>query len=445
MFAKPENWVELTWQQKRDARFESWINPADVDFVSPEAEKNYKARATRLAKAARLEVPDRVPCMIPTGWFPAMNAGIPLKETMYDPEKMKYAWLKFVDEFDSDTFDGTLFFQAPISDLLESKTRKWPGHGLPDNAHSYQYVEGEYMKADEYDIFMKDPFDFQLRYLLPRTMGAFELFAEVPSFASYQGLPQRLIAMCSDPRFEKLARAIWEASRVMPEFNRIYAETTQAAIARGFPIFRGGLAVAPFDVFADSLRGTHGIVMDMYRQPDKIHEAMEFVLPQLLSGAVMMSDTADCPVIMMPLHKGDDTFMSDKQFEEFYWPTFRRLLIGMVEEGLVPFPVAEGAYNRRLEVISGLPKGAVVWMFDQTDMANAKKILGSKCCIAGNVPVSVAYTGTAQEMKDYCRKLIETCAPGGGYILSGGCTFDMAKPENLRAMMDAAKEYGVYK
>ena len=444
MFRKPENWAELTWQQKRDARFESWINPGDVDFVSPEAEKGYKARATRLAKAARLEVPDRVPCMIPTGWFPAMNAGIPLKETMYDPEKMRYAWLKFVDEFDSDTFDGTLFFQAPISDLLESKTQKWPGHGLPDNAHSYQYVEGEYMKADEYDIFMKDPFDFQLRYLLPRTMGAFELFAEVPSFASYQGLPQRLIAMCSDPRFEKLAGAIREAGKVMPEFNRVYAETTQAAIARGFPIFRGGLAVAPLDVFADSLRGTHGIVMDMYRQPDKIHEAMEFVLPQLLSGAVMMSDTADCPVIMMPLHKGDDTFMSDKQFEKFYWPTFRRLLIGMVNEGLVPFPVAEGAYNRRLEVISDLPKGAVVWMFDQTDMGNAKKILGGTCCIAGNVPVSVAYTGTALEMKDYCRKLIETCAHGGGYILSGGCTFDMAKPENLRAMMDAAKEYGVY-
>jgi hypothetical protein len=444
VFRKPENWADLTWQQRRDARLDSWINPVDVDFVSLEAEKSYKARATRLAKAARLEVPDRVPCMVPTGWFPAMNAGIPLKETMYDPEKMKYAWLKFVDEFDSDTFDGTLFFQAPISDLLESKTQKWPGHGLPDNSHSYQYVEGEYMKADEYDIFMKDPFDFQLRYLLPRTMSAFELFAEVPSFASYRGLPQRLIALCSDPRFEKLARAIWEASRVMPEFNRIYAETTQAAIARGFPIFRGGLAVAPFDVFADSLRGTHGIVMDMYRQPDKIHEAMEFVLPRLLSGVVMMSDMADCPVIMMPLHKGDDTFMSDAQFETFYWPAFRRLLIGMVEEGLMPFPVAEGAYNRRLEVISDLPGGSVIWMFDQTDMAEAKRILGGTCCIAGNVPVSVAYTGTAREMKEYCRKLIETCALGGGYILSGGCTFDKAKPENLRAMMDAVKEYGVY-
>jgi hypothetical protein len=445
MFQRPDNWAELTWQQKRDLRLDKWISGEGIKFDSPQAEKDYKARATRLAKAAKMEIPDRVPCMVPTGWFPAINAGITLKEAMYDPEKMKWAWLKFVDEYDSDTFDGTLFFQAVANDLLEARTMKWPGHGLPDNAHSYQYVEGEYMKADEYDLFMKDPFDFQLRYLLPRTYGTFELFTNVPSFVSYHGLPQRLMAMCSDPRFIKLAKAIDKASQAMGAFQKVSAETTQAALARGFPIFRGGLAVAPFDVFADSLRGTHGIVMDMYRQPEKIHEAMEFVLPQLLKGAVAMLDMADCPVVMMPLHKGDDTFMSDKQFETFYWPTFRRLLIGMVEEGLIPFPVAEGAYNRRLAVIKDLPKASVIWMFDQTDMANAKKILGDTCCICGNVPVSLAYTGSAGEMKEYCRKLIETCAPGGGYILSGGSTFDMAKPENLRAMMDAVKEYGYYK
>jgi uroporphyrinogen-III decarboxylase len=391
-----------------------------------------------------MEKPDRVPCMIPTGWFPAKNAGVTLKEVMYDPELMKKVWLKFVDEFDSDTFDGTLFFQAQVNEILEAKTQKWPGHGLPDDAHSYQYVEGVYMKADEYDLFMKDPFDFQLRKLLPRTMGVFELFADVPSFSSYQGLPQRLMAMCLDPRFQKLAEAIQQASKYLPAFAKATAETTQAAAAKGFPMFRGGMAVAPFDVFADSLRGTQGIVMDMFRQPDKIHEAMEFVLPQLLKGAVSMSDMADCPVVMMPLHKGDDAFMSDKQFETFYWPTFKRLLLGMADEGLVPFPVAEGAYNRRLEYISDMPKSAVVWMFDQTNMANAKKTVGKVSCIAGNVPVSVAYTGTAKEMKEYCRKIIETCAPGGGYLLTGGSTFDMAKPENLRVMMDAVNEYGKY-
>ena len=445
MFTRPANWAKLTWQQKRDLRFNKWISGEGIKFISKEAEKNYKARATRLAKAAKMEIPDRVPCMIPTGWFPARNAGVTLKEVMYDPELMKRVWLKFVDEYDSDTFDGTLFFQAQINDLLEARTQKWPGHGLPDDAHSYQYVEGEYMQADEYDLFMKDPFDFQLRYYLPRTIGIFEPFADVPSFSSYQGLPMRLMAMCQDPRFRKLFKAIWKASKYLPAWGKASAETTQAAYARGFPMFRGGMAVAPFDVFADSLRGTHGIVMDMYRQPEKIHEAMEFVLPQLLSGAVAMADMSDCPVVMMPLHKGDDTFMSNKQFETFYWPTFRRLLLSMVEEGLAPFPVAEGVYNNRLEYISDLPKSGVVWMFDQTNMANAKKTVGKVSCIAGNVPVSIAYTGTPKEMKEYCRKLIETCAPGGGFILSGGSTFDMAKPENLRAMMDAVKEYGVYK
>ena len=434
----------MTWQEKREARFRKWLNPSDVKFSSPEAEKQYKIRATRMIKAVKMEIPDRVPCMIPTGWFPAMNAGITLKEAMYDAAMMKWAWLKFVDEFDSDTFDGTLFFQAPVSNLLESKTMKWPGHGLHDKAHSYQYVEGEYMKADEYDLFMKDPLDFQLRYLLPRTMGILEPLADAPSFSSYQGLPQRLMGMCLDPRFQKLFQAINEAAQYLPVLQKANHETTQEAAARGFPMFRGGMAVAPFDVFADSLRGTHGIVMDMYRQPDKIQEAMEFVLPQLLSGAVMMSDMADCPVVMMPLHKGDDTFMSDAQFETFYWPTFRRLLISMVEEGLVPMPFAEGIYTSRLKQIADTPKSSVVWYFDQTNMAEAKRILGDVCCIVGNVPTAVVMTSPVELVKENCRQLIETCAPGGGYILAGGASINTGNIENLKAMMESAYKYGVY-
>ena len=47
-------------------------------------------------------------------------------------------------------------------------------------------------------------------------------------------------------------------------------------------------------------------------------------------------------------------------------------------------------------------------------------------------------------MEAACRKLIDDCAPGGGYILSGGATFDKAKPENIRMMMDTVKKYGRY-
>jgi uroporphyrinogen-III decarboxylase len=117
----------------------------------------------------------------------------------------------------------------------------------------------------------------------------------------------------------------------------------------------------------------------------------------------------------------------------------------MINEGLVPMPFAEGRYNNRLKQIADTPESGVVWYFDQTDMARAKKIIGDICCIAGNVPTSVVMTGTVRQVKESCRKLIKACAPGGGYILAGGASIDKGNMANLHAMMDAAKEYGTYK
>jgi uroporphyrinogen-III decarboxylase len=123
----------------------------------------------------------------------------------------------------------------------------------------------------------------------------------------------------------------------------------------------------------------------------------------------------------------------------------KKVLDALINAGIMVSLFAEGRYNRRLEYIKDFPKGWVQWQFDQTDMAEAKKIVGNTCCIAGNVPSSIILTGTARDVKEYCRKLIETCAPGGGYILSGGASATEARPENLRAFMAAAKEYGMYR
>ena len=149
---------------------------------------------------------------------------------------------------------------------------------------------------------------------------------------------------------------------------------------------------------------------------------------------------------MFPLHRGDDTFMSRRQFEKFYWPSLKKVIDALIEEGIQVSLFAEGRYNQRLEYIGGFSKGWGTWMFDQTDMANAKKIVGQTCCISGNVPASLMIAGTPQEVKERCRRLIETCAPGGGYILAGGCTATETKnPANFRAFMEAAREYGMYR
>jgi uroporphyrinogen-III decarboxylase len=129
-----------------------------------------------------------------------------------------------------------------------------------------------------------------------------------------------------------------------------------------------------------------------------------------------------------------------------YWPSLKKVMDALINEGIICVMFAEGCYDSRLETVrSDFPKGSVAWWFDQTDMAKAKKVLGDKFCIQGNVPSSLIVTGDSAAVKENCRKLIETCGKGGGYILGAGCIADNPKLENLRAMMAAVKEYGRYR
>jgi uroporphyrinogen-III decarboxylase len=96
-------------------------------------------------------------------------------------------------------------------------------------------------------------------------------------------------------------------------------------------------------------------------------------------------------------------------------------------------------------IADGLPKGRILLDFEKTDMKKAKQVLGDKVCIYGNVPAAKMVFGTPDEVDEYCRNLIQDCAPGGGFILGTECEVPWdARPENVRAMIAAAKKYGRY-
>jgi hypothetical protein len=441
------NWKELTPDQKRQARFKRWLDAPGVKFKNKQAEQLYKTRVTRFIKAISLEEGDRVPCNLPVGWFPAYYAGYDLHTVMYDYEKQKKAWLKFMYDFgDMDSFGGPgLVLPAKALEILGHNMHKWPGHGLAKDVPSYQFVEGEYMKKDEYDHLIQDPSDFWLRVFMPRQAEVFKPLANFMHLNPMIGLPIGTVPALSTPEMQAMFKKIWAAAEEMNKWIRTAGEVSAIALAEGYPPFNGsGFSGAPFDMLTDFSRGTQGIFMDMFRQPGKIHEAMERLLPIMIEDAIKSADNSLSPVLMMPLHKGEKGFMSPKQFDEFYWPTFKKVLLGIIDEGLVPMPFAEGNYIPRLEVIQDMPKGSIVWYFEYMDMAHAKRTVGKKNCIMGNLPISIMVTGTEKDVKEGCRKLIEDCAPGGGYILTSAASMDQGKVENLHAMMDAAKEYGKY-
>ena len=326
----PKNWQEMTWQEKREERFNRWLNPVDVNFVSPEAEKLYKERVSRFVKAIKLEQPDRVPVMLPTGNFPAYWAGSNYRTLMYDYDKGREIWIKYMEEFgDMDTFNGPAFIPSgKISEVIDSKLTRLPGLGLPEDAPMNQFVEGEYMMADEYDLLMLDPSDYNTRVMMPRTSDFFKSFAKLPPLRLSFGNPW--VAAMADPDIRQTFQTLIDLAD-----EHIKWQTTNLGInkyikAHGYPsLFGSGvMAGAPFDNFADTLRGTRGISMDMFRQPEKLKEAIDRYL-KLQVASIKNFPMTENPICMMPLHKGDDTFMSDKQFEEFYWPGLRAVFMAM--------------------------------------------------------------------------------------------------------------------
>lgn len=438
-------WADMSPEQRREERFKRWLSPLDGAFASPVAERGYKERVSRFIKAVKLEEPDRVPVMLPSGFFPASYGGSSFGTVMYDYDELRRTWLKFLRDFDMDTFvSPALVYPGRMFEILDYRLMQWPGRGLRADAPSYQYVEGEYMFPDEYDALIKEPFDYLVRTWLPRVAGAFAGFRKLGPMPLLENLPVFYISRFADPEVRASILALLEAAQEGAKWAAAVADVGRAGLEAGIPALYGGRSRAPFDFLGDSLRGTKGIMMDMYRRPDKLQEALERLTPIIVDRTVEAANASGSPVVTITLHKGPGGFMSGKQFETFYWPSLRKVMLGLIEEGLVPMPFAEGDYMPRLDVIKDMPRGSTVWYFEAVDMAKAKEIVGKDNCIAGNLAVSLLCTGTPGNVKEGCRRLIEACAPGGGYILAAAAAIDEGNPDNLRAMMEAAKEYGAY-
>jgi hypothetical protein len=427
-----KDWTEMTPEEKKEQRFRWWLDTEGIDFISIEAKKAYIEKLQRLIDVYQVKEPDRVPVTLPPGHFAAYIDGADFHTVMYDYDRLIRAWERYLDEFEMDTLPSPgMVMPGKVLDMLDYRQMTWPGHGLPLNAPEIQFVEAEYAGPEMYDALLRDPSDFWLRYYMPKIAGIYEPFAQLPPLTSVGITPTSTLGPLLRPEVQSSLQTFLDIAREYSRYIEIVAEFNRRGIAAGYPMPRGGGCLAPFDTIGDLFRGSKGVMLDMYQRPDKLLEAMDKL--------------ADITTVMFTLHKGDDTFMSLKQFESFYWPSLKKVIDALIAEGIIPILFAEGSYNTRLETVNEFARGQVAWRFDQTDMANAKKILGSNCCIAGNVPSSLLYLGTPEAVKDYCRNLIEVCGPGGGYILACGASADNINPENIRAMIYAAKEYGVYR
>lgn len=404
----------------------------------------FQQRLNRLLDTVALRQTDRVPTIFYTMFWHARYGEMTCRDAMYDYAKVSEATRRIVLELQPDAYALPHIMTAigPIMERIGYRQMHWPGHGTDENV-SCQYLDREYMKAEEYEDYLFDPTGFYLSKFLPRVadeLAGFDRLTDLPGqYYSSLVLGTRNYAV---PKVVQGLAAMREAGE---EARRMLAHAAAFAAEMaelGFPQSQGAMANAPFDYFGDSFRGSKGILLDMYRHKDQLLAAMEKAGVFILRQAVAAGSRSPSKFVFIPTHWAFDAFMSLAQFKTFYWPSFRKLLLGLIDHGLVPLVLWEGDCTSRLEVIADIPAGKAVYWFERTDIIRAKEVLGKAVCLRGNVPSSLLNTGTPEEVDAHCRQLIEKVGRDGGFILDGAIGIpDEAKPENVRAMFQAVHRY----
>ena len=381
-----------------------------------------------------------MPILSSFGYFTAKYNGITNHEFLYDYDKSAKAILKTSIDFQYDTGAGmsmlgalplTLAFlneydglvpglvNGPIHDILGVRYARFPGRELSVDA-PFQFIGEEYMKVSEYDDLIADPQRFIAEKLLPRSLRNIE-----------------------DPHSAKGMATIFKWGEEYRRYADARAELAAELRSYGFPSFTSGMSYAPLDFIGDFLRDIKNVILDCYRVPDKVLQAAD-AIKELIIEMVKISAKGKEPgsVQFIPLHLNE--YLSPKQYNEFYWPTLKEVVEEMIKLGITPEIFYEGRHEAHLETILELPKGKTISKFEKTDLRKAKEIIGDHSCIIGGPPSSL-FLGPVDKIEPYVKELFADVKEGGGFMLSPGISVPAAgKPENVKALRDAAIKYGSY-
>jgi uroporphyrinogen-III decarboxylase len=387
--------------------------------MKDEMKELFERRLGRYQAAIALEPVDRVPLATGSNYFAEVYTGNSKQETIYDPEKWLSAELQFARDFPAIDVLRNNRIYGPLLDALGVHNYKLSGRELGPNTQ-FQFVEKDYMKEDEYDEFIDNPTAFMIGKFCPRIQSELE----------------------GDYRLRQ-ANALVKGGLAQAALGAHMRRRTQALAEEcGMPQPMGGAFSAPFDALSDTLRDMRGVMRDMRRQPDKVLAACDKLADEMINFALNSADPFKRWPIFIPTHK--PMFLSPKEFDYFYWPSFKKVLQTLTDCGHNIRCYLEGNQDVHAHHFKELPRGRILLDVDgQSDIFNLKKIVGGHQCLAGGLNDAAMILSTPDQVRDKVRHLCQTIGREPGFILSGGCNFPYeTKPENFKAMCEAVEEYG---
>jgi len=398
--------------------------------MGKDMEQLYSERLKRYVTAMRNEKPDMIPIRPFVAEFAAKYAGFTCQDVTCDYEKAFLAARKCAADFDWDAVVGNMVYVwAGLTQAIGLKYYGIPGVEVPAD-RGFQYKEPPeeqaYMKPEDYDALIEDPTGYLFNVWLPRVSSDVRAMGEETSYRNNLSFLKGGMAM-------------------LTYFNAFGRQNALLASESGTVSAISGILKAPFDILADKLRGYIGLSMDLFERREKILAACEALMPHLAHVALAGADPEKNVPITIWMHRGCVPFVSQEDFEGLYWPTLKPIIEEIWSEGHQVLFYAEGDWNAHLKSFAELEAGSIVYHVDKADIFEVHKAIGDKFCISGGIPNYLLGCGTTDEVRAYCKKVIDEVAGDGGYIMDASAIIQNdAQVENIAAMTDFTREYGVY-
>lgn len=408
------------------------MNPQTVnsELQPTQAEQRYQERLARYTTAMRNGKPDRIPIRPFVAEFTAKFAGMDCQQVTQDYGLAFEAAVRCAEGFDWDAVVANMVYVwGTIPQVLGTKYLAVPGVGL-DRDTGFQYLEPPeneaWMKPDEYDALIEDPTGYLLNVWMPRTNR-------------FLAAPGEVNTVENNIAWLKGGMAVMKYFEAYgPQVQRLREETgTVSAIC--------GILKSPFDIIADKFRGYIGLTMDLFERPDKVLAATEAMMPHMLKVALSTADPDKQVPVTIWMHRGCVPFVTPQQFDKFFWPTLKPIIEELWAHGHQTLFYAEGKWKHHWDSFRELPEGSIIYHCDRDDVFETHKALGDRFAISGGIPNYLLSFGTPQEVRDFCKRVIDEVAVDGGYIMDAGAIMQNdTSIENVRAMTECTLEYGVY-
>ena len=401
-----------------------------VKKTHEDVEQRYRERLHRYVTAMRNEKPDRVPIRPFLAEFCGKLAGYDAMQQTHDFRLSFQAVRETARVLDCDALvSNMVYVWTGLTQALGLKYYSIPGIDSEAD-RGFQYIEPPedkaWMRPEEYDHLIEDPTGYLFEVWLPRVSCEIVAPGERATYRNQL--------------------ALIKGGMSMLQYFQTFSEQAQRLRSEcGMPTALAGILKAPLDILADKLRGYVGLVIDLQEQPDKVLAACRSLAPHLLHTALAGADPQKLLPIGFWMHRSCVPFITPEHFRDIHWPTLKPIIENIWAAGHQTLFYAEGVWGAHLDAFAELPERSIIYHVDRDDIFEVHRVLGRKFCISGGVPNMILAYGSAADVREHCRKVIDGVAGDGGYIMDASAIVqDDARLENVQAMIEFTREYGDY-